>query len=140
MGYAAVLRSLPAVVLLGGLGLIGLLRSAADTPSANAVLEPRLRRPAALALADHGRLLFVASVWSRALTVVDLAPGVGAQDAKGPRVVKVLDLSLAPRKQLVVRDGAKVIVADAFGGRLAVVDVRRGEVESVRVLPAHNIR
>src|SRR5205807_2394110 len=34
----------------------------------------------------------------------------------------------------------KLIVADSFGGRLAVVDVARGEVESVRLLPGHNIR
>jgi YVTN family beta-propeller protein len=32
------------------------------------------------------------------------------------------------------------VVADAFGGRLAVIDVDRGEVDSVRTLPAHNIR
>jgi YVTN family beta-propeller protein len=218
MGRAAVLYSSSAALLLGCLGLIGLVRSAADAPSGGAALEPRLRRPAALALADHGRLLFVAqrhgggiavidtqalrktaevkagrgladlavtpdggcllaadeeahelvvltrrgsgldvahrlkvhpypvsvqvapdgsrcfvaSLWSRALTVVDLA--------QGPRVSKVIDLPFAPRKQLAVRDGAKVIVADSFGGRLAVVDAGRGEVESVRVLPAHNIR
>jgi YVTN family beta-propeller protein len=35
---------------------------------------------------------------------------------------------------------AKLVVADAFGGRLAVVDIGHGEVDSVRSLPAHNIR
>ena len=34
----------------------------------------------------------------------------------------------------------KLIVADAFGGQLAVVDTRRRTIESVRSLPAHNIR
>ena len=33
-----------------------------------------------------------------------------------------------------------MVVADSFGGRLAVVDSGRGSVESVRPLPAHNIR
>jgi len=31
-------------------------------------------------------------------------------------------------------------VADAFGGRLAVIDPETGAVESVREIPAHNIR
>ena len=33
----------------------------------------------------------------------------------------------------------KLIVADAFGGKLAVVDLDAGKVESVREIPAHNI-
>ena len=32
------------------------------------------------------------------------------------------------------------MVADAFGGRLAVIASDRRAIESVRVLPAHNIR
>ncbi|MBX3440582.1 MAG: hypothetical protein KF861_24035, partial [Planctomycetaceae bacterium] len=34
----------------------------------------------------------------------------------------------------------RLIVADAFGGRLAVVNPETGDIESVRQLPAHNIR
>jgi len=34
----------------------------------------------------------------------------------------------------------KLVVADAFGGRLAVVDVNKGAVDSVRSLPSHNFR
>ena len=37
-------------------------------------------------------------------------------------------------------DGTKLVVADAFGGRLAVVDTQRRAIDSVRSLPAHNIR
>ena len=37
-------------------------------------------------------------------------------------------------------DGSKLVVADAFGGKLALVDPRRRILESVRQLPAHNIR
>jgi cytochrome c peroxidase len=33
-----------------------------------------------------------------------------------------------------------VIVADAFGGRLAVIDTKRRSIDSIRSLPAHNIR
>jgi cytochrome c peroxidase len=65
------------------------------------------------------------------LSVVDLARRV---------VTQTIALPFAPRHQLAVGDDTKLIVADAFGGRLAVVDLARGEVDSVRTLPANNIR
>jgi YVTN family beta-propeller protein len=83
-------------------------------------------------VAEDGTRCFVASLWSRWIFVVELAPE--------PRVARVIALPFAPRELLPVRGGAKLIVADSFGGQLGVVDVRRGELESVRTLPAHNIR
>jgi YVTN family beta-propeller protein len=80
-----------------------------------------------------GTRCFVASLWSRQLTVVELA-------VDRPRAVRRIDLPFAPRKQLLLPEEGKLVVADSFGGRLALVDVRRGAVESVRSLPAHNIR
>jgi YVTN family beta-propeller protein len=87
--------------------------------------------PVSLQITGDGARGFVASLWSRRVTVVDLAK---------PAVTKTLDLPFAPRLQLLVRDDTKLLVADAFGGRLAIVDVGRAEVEAVRSLPAHNIR
>jgi YVTN family beta-propeller protein len=87
--------------------------------------------PVSLRVTADGSRCFVASLWSRRLSVIDLAK---------PAVVKVLDLPFAPREQLLVRRGAKLLVADAFGGRLAIVDTGRAEIETVRTLPAHNIR
>src|SRR5262249_6093897 len=87
--------------------------------------------PVSLQVAGDGTRCFVASLWSRRLTVVDLTK---------PAVVKTLDLPFAPRRQLLVRGDAKLLVADTFGGRLAVVDTQRAEIDSVRTLPAHNIR
>ncbi len=49
-------------------------------------------------------------------------------------------MSFCPRELAVAADGSKLIVADAFGGRLAVVDTKRRVIDSVRTLPAHNIR
>ncbi len=92
--------------------------------------------PVSMQVASDGSRAFVASLWSRKLTLVDLA----AQAEDKPRVVKTVALPFAPRKQLLVRGGAKLIVADSFGGRLAVVDTGTGAVESVRQIPAHNIR
>jgi YVTN family beta-propeller protein len=87
--------------------------------------------PVAVAAVD-GRRCLVASLWPRRLTVV----GLGAD----PRVTQTVALPLAPRRLLPVPGSAMVIVADAFGGRLAVVDAARGAVETVRTLPGHNVR
>ena len=51
-----------------------------------------------------------------------------------------LDLPFCPGEMAAVADGSKLIVANAFGGRLAVIDARRRLIESVRALPGHNIR
>ncbi|MCI0462599.1 MAG: hypothetical protein L0Z62_37085 [Gemmataceae bacterium] len=88
--------------------------------------------PVGVRLSADDRLAAVASFWPRRLTILDLA-------ADRP-VSAVLDLPFAPRRLLPLPGGSRVLVADAFGGRLAVVDLKRKEVESVRALGAHNIR
>ena len=79
---------------------------------------------------------YVTSIWSRRLSVIDL-PLESAQQA---RVAHVVDLPIAPRCQLLVRDGSELIIADAFGGRLAVVDTRHLELVGIREFPGHNVR
>jgi YVTN family beta-propeller protein len=96
--------------------------------------------PVSVQVAGDGSRCFVASLWSRRLTIVDLGPRDGETGDTKPRVLKTVALPFAPRKQLLASNDTKLVVADSFGGRLAVVDVRRSEVESVRPLPAHNIR
>ena len=79
---------------------------------------------------------YVTSIWSRRLSVIDL-PAEKNQQAK---VARVIDLPLAPRCQLLVRDGLKLIIGDAFGGRLAVFDTQRLELVGIREFPGHNVR
>jgi YVTN family beta-propeller protein len=88
--------------------------------------------PVAVRVSADGRRAAVASLWSRQLSIVELDPT--------PHVVRTLDLTFAPRNLLWTEGDKKVIVADSFGGQLAVVDVAGGMVESVRSLPASNIR
>jgi YVTN family beta-propeller protein len=88
--------------------------------------------PVNIQVSANGDRAVVASLWTRQLSLVDLGPA--------PRVIKTIDLPFAPRMQLLLPGDKKAIVADSFGGQLAVVDVDRGAVESVRTLPAHNIR
>jgi YVTN family beta-propeller protein len=90
--------------------------------------------PVSVRVAPDGRSCTVASLWSRRLTLVDL------DGDRKLAAVKSVELPFAPRHQLPLPGGNKLVVADSFGGRLAAVDLGRGAVESVRTLPGHNIR
>jgi YVTN family beta-propeller protein len=93
--------------------------------------------PVGVCVSDDGALAAVACLWPRRLAVLDLT----AARKQGPALAPVLlDLPFAPRRLLPVPGGPRVIVADAFGGQLAVVNLRSRKVESVRRLLAHNIR
>ncbi|MFT5523952.1 MAG: mono/diheme cytochrome c family protein [Pirellulaceae bacterium] len=85
-------------------------------------------------LADR-QLLSVTSLWARQLTILSRA-GEGGQF----EVRKVIDLPFAPLRQCAVPDRRHLIVADAFGGNLAVVDLETVTVRAIRTLQAHNIR
>lgn len=92
--------------------------------------------PVSVRVSSDGSLAFVASLWSRAITVVDLK----SLDKGEQAVVRTISLSFAPRAQLYLDSAKKLIVADAFGSKLAVVDPGAGTIDSVRELPAHSIR
>jgi YVTN family beta-propeller protein len=93
--------------------------------------------PVSVRVEDDGTACTVASFWSRRLTRLELQPD---GDGLSVRVARTVDLPFAPRRQVLLDGGKKVLVADAFGGQLAVVDPVGGAVESVRELPAHNVR
>ncbi len=76
----------------------------------------------------------VASTGSRRLTFLHLAP------SKALTVAGRVELPFAPREMAAIPDGRHLVAADAFGGRLAIVDHRRRSVEAIRSIPAHNIR
>src|SRR5207302_1892420 len=97
---------------------------------------PAGRSPVSVQVADDGGLATVACLWLRRLVILDLADRKKA-DRPAPAVV---DLPFAPRRQLLVPGTSKVIVADAFAGSLALVDLRRRALDSVRHLASHNLR
>ncbi|WP_406698718.1 cytochrome c peroxidase [Singulisphaera sp. Ch08] len=95
--------------------------------------------PVGLVVAPDGGSCVVASLESRRLTFFEL-PG---REGNGDRRIlgeRTLNLPFSPRNMVLVNAGSRLIVADAFGGKLAVVDRERGTLDSVRNLPAHNIR
>jgi YVTN family beta-propeller protein len=88
--------------------------------------------PVSVRATDDGARCYVASLWSRRLTAIELGDT--------PRVLWTIDLPFAPRLLLPVKGATRLVIADAFGGRLAVADARDGKLLSVRTLQAHNIR
>lgn len=91
--------------------------------------------PVTVLVADDGRSCAVASLRSRRLTFVDL---VG--ETRKPAVGGTLELPFSPHNMVMAGGESHLVVADAFGGKIAVVDRQRKELVSVRTLPAHNIR
>jgi YVTN family beta-propeller protein len=113
--------------------LVALRRRGPELDTARRVtVEPG---PVSVQVAADGSRCYVASLWPRRVAVVALGRPAGEL-----RVEKSIPLPFPPRRQLLLPDPARLVVADAFGGRLAVIDPDRGEVESVRAIPGHNVR
>lgn len=90
--------------------------------------------PVSVALTQDGRAGTVASLWSRRLAFLEF------DDQGAARLVDVLDLPFAPRCQLYAGQDQRLIVADSFAGRLAIVDPVQRKLLHVREFPGHNIR
>jgi DNA-binding beta-propeller fold protein YncE/cytochrome c peroxidase len=96
--------------------------------------------PVSVAVPADGTRATVASLWSRRVEVVDLAPLSSPARHVSLRVVHVIRLPFAPRIQCVLPGGSQVAVADSFGGHLAVVDAAAGRLVAAHELNGHNLR
>lgn len=90
--------------------------------------------PVCVRASADGRRAFVACLWGHELAVVNLL------DDRTATVARRINLSMPPRQLLPLPREDKLLIADAFGGKLALADVRTGKLLSVREVPAHNIR
>ena len=93
--------------------------------------------PVRVAVDPTGEAVFVTSLWSRRVSVLSLQPA-----DSGPTKLSLdgeIELTFEPLCLIAV-GSRKAVVTDAFGGELAVVDGPSHAVDSVRTLPAHNIR
>ncbi len=95
--------------------------------------------PVRVAVLRDGASCAVASRWSRRLTFVSIAKGPMGK-ATAIAAIASLELPFCPGELATSGDGSKLVVADAFGGGLAVIDSQRHAIESVRTIPGHNIR
>ena len=96
--------------------------------------------PVRMLISRDGSLCFVASRWPRRLTVLELTPASSSVPHPSLRIARTVELPFSPRELIELPGGADLLAADAFGGKLALVDGRSGSLRSVRSLQAHNIR
>ena len=97
---------------------------------------PTCRYPIRAARQDAS--LAVSCLWSRRVQMYDLSrPDAVSEDLGAPRWVA--DLPFEPQEMLFLGDG-KLLVADAFGGGLAVVSAAGGELLRTKELTGHNLR
>jgi cytochrome c peroxidase len=96
--------------------------------------------PIKIVLSVDGASCVVASRWSRRLTLVGLAKRAPGNAPPTLSISGSLDAPFCPREMAMLGDRPMLVVADAFGGKLAVVDINRRSIESVRSIPGHNIR
>jgi DNA-binding beta-propeller fold protein YncE len=95
--------------------------------------------PVSVAVLPDGRRAAVASLWSRRVEIVDLA-GLASADRPTLRVLHSVRLPFAPRLQLLLPGKSQFVVADGFGGHLAVIDAATGKLVSVHEVTGHNLR
>ncbi|HND56212.1 MAG TPA: hypothetical protein PLV92_27535, partial [Pirellulaceae bacterium] len=97
--------------------------------------------PVALAVDVARRRLAVSGLWSRRVTMFECeASGENAGDSATTRLrpVASIDVPFAPRHCLFLPDG-RLVVADAFGGGLAVIDGDRRCVTWAARVQGHNL-
>ncbi len=89
--------------------------------------------PQSIVVSADGRRAFVVSRWSRRLDLLTIA------DDDRLAMEQSLELPFPARELAMLPDQQHLIVGDAFGGRLAVIDVKSQKVLSVRDVQGHNL-
>ena len=93
------------------------------------------RSPVSVSVVPDRSTAAIALIWDHVLILCDLDSAAGVLQLR-----ETVALPFAPRHQITLPDGERLLVADAFGGRLAIINTRSGALEAVRELPAHNVR
>ncbi len=88
--------------------------------------------PVNVVVSGDGAWCSVACLWSRRVSLVDIQ-----QRQLKPRAV--VDLPFAPRLQWLAPDQKTLVVAAAFSGDLAIIDVAKAKIISRRSLDNHNV-
>ena len=96
---------------------------------------PVSRYPVSIAVSPDGSRCTVASLWSRTITTFEIKPAEGPAPPTLTRLNELV-LSFAPGEQIYLPDGEHVLVADAFTGQMALLDVA---AQSVVQIPANDV-
>lgn len=101
--------------------------------------------PVGIAYDAERRHAFVTCLWTRRIARFSVAFDGKVPVNLSASPEKTLDLDMAPRSIAVlprssVSDATRLVVADGFGGRLAVVNADTWKLERIREFPGHNVR
>jgi len=83
----------------------------------------------------RGARVFVSCSWAHSVAVLTFDPTFDKLRHK-----RTIAVPFVPRELVLLNDGRTLLVADAFGGRIAVLDLAEQRVQSVRRIDGHNIR
>jgi len=119
-----------------------LLLNAASEPIS---IEARLavsKSPVTVCVSRCRSVCAVASLWARRVTIFGLSPAADLGTPRTSRLKRlaVIDLPFAPREQCLIDDERRLVIADSFGGQLAIIDFEGLRLESLCVVEGHNIR
>jgi YVTN family beta-propeller protein len=95
--------------------------------------------PRRLQIDSDSKRCFVSSLWSRAITVIDLA-GIGSTTQPRLQVVQQIELPFEPLELCLAKDRNLLLVAGAFRGMLAAIDTNRVALIATKKTRGHNIR
>ena len=95
--------------------------------------------PVSISTRDNGTQAYIASLWSRKISTIQIPGESTGTDLKASSV-QTLDLPFSPRLQLLIDNQKRLLVSDAFGGDMAIVDLESEDLQRVFSIPAHNIR
>ncbi|MFO0902646.1 MAG: cytochrome c peroxidase [Pirellulales bacterium] len=98
--------------------------------------------PIEVLVADDGTWATATSRWSRRVTFLRWTRSNSHADVGQSIRLELsppIDLPFAPRRMAIAPDGRRLIVADAFGSSVAVVDRERRRIEKVWQIPGHHL-
>ena len=95
--------------------------------------------PVSISTRNDGTQAYIASLWSRKISTIPI-PGESTGSDLKTSSVQTLNLPFSPRLQLLIDNQKRLLVSDAFGGDMAIVDLESDDLQRVFSIPAHNIR
>lgn len=95
--------------------------------------HPTARYPLRAAVSPDANRVSVTGHWSRRVSLIELADRQQAGSSRSPDI----DLPFCPREQIWI-DQETLLVADGFGGQMALIDTRRRRIDRVFQTSFHN--
>ena len=95
--------------------------------------------PVSISTRHDGTQAYIASLWSRKLSIIPIPDEFSGTDL-ATSSIQTIALPFSPRLQLLIDNQKRLLISDAFGGTMAIVDLESCVLQRVFSIPAHNIR